>query len=263
MKGPLAACILAARGLPVSVPVCLLITTDEETTKLGARAIVERSKLARSYAPRGIVIAEPTRLTQVRGHRASLTFTIISHGVQAHSATGKGINANWALVEFLADMKAVRKRLDTDTSLQDTAYEPAISDFNMVIDNHGTAFNTTVPKATVRIKYRYSHRIDPEIISNAVREAAAKSGLELRIDTEGNPPELPPDHPLIRQACALSGSEAITVPFGTDASQLQALAPCVIIGPGDIGQAHRPGECVEVAELHRGVELFKTMASQT
>lgn len=260
MKGPLAACILAARGLPAEVPVCLLITTDEETTKLGARAIVERSRLARSFAPRGIVVAEPTRLVPVRGHRASVTFTAISRGVQAHSATGKGVNANWALVEFLAEMKAVRQRLIDDPSLQDAAYDPVVSDFNLIIDNHGAAFNVTVPKATVKIKYRYSHRIDPEIITRAVRAAAGQSGLELVIDTEGSPPELPLDHPLIRQACALSGAAAMTVPFGTDASELQVLAPCVIIGPGDIAQAHRPGECVEIAELHRGVELFRTMA---
>lgn len=37
MKGPLAAAILAARTLPPDVPVTLLVTTDEETTKEGAR----------------------------------------------------------------------------------------------------------------------------------------------------------------------------------------------------------------------------------
>jgi len=46
MKGPLAACIMAARALAVGVPVSLLITTDEETTKAGARLIAAQSRLA-------------------------------------------------------------------------------------------------------------------------------------------------------------------------------------------------------------------------
>src|ERR1035437_2678080 len=41
MKGPIAAIIAAARALPAWVPGTLLITTDAETTKEGARAIAE------------------------------------------------------------------------------------------------------------------------------------------------------------------------------------------------------------------------------
>ena len=41
MKGPVAAAIVAARSLPASVPITLLITTDEETTKQGARLIAQ------------------------------------------------------------------------------------------------------------------------------------------------------------------------------------------------------------------------------
>ena len=41
MKGPVAAAIVAARALPERVPITLLITTDEETTKQGARLIAQ------------------------------------------------------------------------------------------------------------------------------------------------------------------------------------------------------------------------------
>src|SRR6476619_8453532 len=39
MKGPLAAAIVAARALPGELPITLLLTTDEEITKAGAREI--------------------------------------------------------------------------------------------------------------------------------------------------------------------------------------------------------------------------------
>eukprot|EP01037_Dinobryon_pediforme_P012373 gene12373-12460_t len=260
MKGPIAAFIVAARRLPRDVPVCLLITTDEETTKQGAQLIAERSALVRAARPVGIVVAEPTFMVPVRGHRAHVSFTATSIGVQAHSATGLGRNANWELVEFLAEMKAIHLRLRSDPALQDQGYDPVFSDFNIVIDNHGVPFNITVPVATVRIKYRYSASIDPSVVTDLVRGAADRAGLQLDIATEGNPPELALDHPLILMATELSGKPPLTVPFGTDASQLQAVAPCVIIGPGDIGVAHKPNESIPVAALGEAVELFTRMA---
>ena len=261
MKGPIAAFIVAAQRLPADVPVCLLITTDEETTKQGARLIAEQSILARAARPRGIVVAEPTLLAPVRGHRAHVSFTATSVGVQAHSATGLGRNANWALIEFLAEMKALHLRLRSDPVLQDTGYDPVFSDFNLVIDNHGAALNVTVPLATVRIKYRYSAGIDPAMVTDLVVAAAERAGLALDIATEGSPPELPSNHPLIHMATTLTGLPARTVPFGTDASQLQVVAPCVIIGPGDIGAAHKPTESIAVEQLDRAVTLFIAMAT--
>jgi len=43
---------------------------------------------------------------------------------------------------------------------------------------------------------------------------------------------------------------------------LQALAPCVIMGPGDIGKAHAPDECVAIAELAAAVPQFMRLATE-
>ena len=80
MKGPVAAAIVAARALPLSVPITLLITTDEETTKQGARLIAEKSELLRRVKPVAILVAEPTSLIPVRGHRSSIGFTCVATG---------------------------------------------------------------------------------------------------------------------------------------------------------------------------------------
>jgi len=260
MKGPVAALVIAARSLPPGVPIALLLTTDEESTKAGARAVLG-SALAQRYAPSGILVAEPTSLVPVRGHRAHVEFIATATGVQAHSSTGRGRNANWDLVPFLADLRVIHDRLRTDPTLQDTAYDPVFSDFNLVIDNHGAAVNVTVPKATIRIKFRYSASVDPAPVIDAVRKAAAAAGLDLQQKREGSPPELAADHPLIAAAVRLTGNAAETVPFGTDASELQALAPCVILGPGDIAVAHTPREQVSIAALGVSVPLFQRMAT--
>ena len=255
MKGAVAACILAAKAAPDGVPATLLITTDEETDKAGARAIAA-SGLARSLGLRGILVAEPTGLRPVRGHRSSVNITAEATGVQAHSSTGLGRNANWALIPFLAEMKAIQDRLREDPALWDAAYDPPFTDFNLVIDNHGTAVNVSVPRATCRIKFRASRGLDRAPILEAVRAAADRAGLALTVAAEGTPPELPADHPLIARAVRLAGAPAGTAAYGTDASELQDIAPCVILGPGGIGTAHTPRECVALAELEAAVGLF-------
>jgi acetylornithine deacetylase/succinyl-diaminopimelate desuccinylase-like protein len=115
--------------------------------------------------------------------------------------------------------------------LQDPQYDPPFSDFNLVIDNHGAAVNVTVPKATARIKFRYSAKIDPMPVVKAVRAAGARAGVEVSEAREGIPPELPADHPVVRLCADVTGSAAMTAPYGTDASELQAIAPCIVLGP--------------------------------
>lgn len=260
MKGPLAAAITAARALPERVPVTLLVTTDEEITKQGALTLAERSRLAREVKPKAIIVNEPTNMRPLRGHRSHIHFYATATGVQAHSSTGRGRNANWDLVGFLVDMAALYRRLREDVSLQDADYDPPYSDFNLVLDNYGTAMNVTVAKATARIKYRYTAKIDPAPVVAAVEAAAARAGISLRMERDGNPPELPVSHPLVRLAVELTGQEAHTAPYGTDAAELQVLAPCVVLGPGDIGVAHSPGEAASVAALEAAVATFGALA---
>jgi acetylornithine deacetylase len=262
MKGPLAAAIVGACALPEGVPITLLVTTDEETTKAGAQEVVRHSRVAKSAQIRAIVVVEPTRMIPVRGHRAHIEFTATATGLQAHSSSGKGRNANWTLLPFLADMHKIHEMLRSDAEFQDPTYDPPFSDFNLVIDNHGAAVNVTVPKATAIIKFRYSANIDPSPIANMVRDAARSAGVALSEAREGAPPELPADHDFVQLCSRITGAAPAVAPYGTDASQLQVLAPCVIMGPGDIATAHSPEECVSIAALGSAVPVFIRLAEE-
>ncbi|WP_291298365.1 M20/M25/M40 family metallo-hydrolase [Elioraea sp.] len=262
MKGPLAASLVAAKAAPEGLPVTLLYTFDEETTKAGARLIATDSALVRKVVPKGIVVVEPSGMQCVRGHRVHVQFTATATGIQAHSSTGKGLNGNLALVRFLHAILPVHDRLRTDPTWQDEAYDPPFSDFNITIDNHGTAVNVTVARATARIKFRYSRKVDPMPIVTAVRAAAEEAGIALEEAWEGAPPELAPDHPLVAAAVASTGLPAKTAPYGTDASELQAIAPCIVLGPGDVGQAHKPGEGIPLAELEAAPAQLLALAER-
>jgi acetylornithine deacetylase len=183
----------------------------------------------------------------MRGHRVHIVFTAVASGIQAHSSTGRGRNANWDLLPFLVEMRALHERLRKDIALQDPDYDPPFSDFNLVLDNHGSAVNVTVPKATATIKFRYSAKVDPQPVADIVRDAARRA-------------ELPETHPLVRLCSEVSGLAPRVAAFGTDASELQALAPCVIMGPGDIAVAHAPEESAAIAELAAAVPVFMRLA---
>jgi acetylornithine deacetylase len=105
-----------------------------------------------------------------------------------------------------------------------------------------------VPKATAIIKFRYSAKVDPRPVVDMVRAAAQR--------------ELAHMHPFVQLCSQVAGAAAGVAPYGTDASELQALAPCVILGPGDIAQAHAPDECVPIADLAAAVPLFVQLAQE-
>ena len=91
--------------------------------------------------------------------------------------------------------------------------------------------------------------------------AASRFGIQVTEAREGFPPELPIDHPLVRLCVEEVGKPAGTAPYGTDASELQAIAPCVVLGPGDIAEAHTPTEKVRVAELVAVVPILTRLAT--
>lgn len=261
MKGPVSAMTRAVLDNP-ELPAMLIITADEEIGKAGARAVVERSQLIRQYPPKALVIGEPTRLRCVRGHKANVSFVAESRGIQAHSSTGEGVNANLQLLPFLMVVREWAMRLRSDAQWQDPAYEPPFPDFNFVIDNHGTAANVTCARATCQIKFRYTHSNDPEPVVVAMEAAAREHGVSLQVNRDGLPPELPVDHPLVQLGATLSGQPPITVPFGTDATVLQALGPVIILGPGDIADAHKPTEKLDIAQLEQAVGLYSQLLQQ-
>lgn len=263
MKGPVAAAIEAARQAPDNVAVLLLLTADEEWTKQGSRQLVEKSEILQAARPRGIIVVEPTCFVPIRGHRVDIQFIAESIGVQAHSSTAEGRNANIDLIPFLADMRELHLTLRRETEHQDSSYSPPWCDLNIVVDNHGAAPNVTVGLATCRMKLRYSKSIDPEWIVERVQSSAANHGVQLRVQREAPPPELPVDHSLVKLVVDVVEASPDVVGFGTDASELSSAAPCVIFGPGTIADAHTPNESIDVAALERFVPLLAELIGST
>ncbi len=260
MKGALAATLIAAKtyaSLDTGEPLTLIYTTDEETDTQGARRIVDESEILRSVGPRFCVIAEPTNLQVVNTHKAAITFSATARGRAAHSSSGKGVNANIAMIPFIHEMGMLYEELVDDEAYWDPDFDPPFPDWNITIDNHGTAANVTVPLSTCRVNFRYSRILDPVPVIVRVRESAEKAGVELESWSSGPPLYLPPESELVQLALEVTGEQApISVPYRTDGCMLAEAVPCIVVGPGDLRQAHTVNEWVSVEQLHRSVDLY-------
>ena len=89
-------------------------------------------------------------------------------------------------------------------------------------------------------------------------DAARRHRLDCRYNGSGDPVYTPVDSPWVRTALRLTGTrQARTVPFGTDGIHyVRKMKQLVVLGPGDIAQAHTADEWIEVDQLRKGVEVY-------
>ena len=215
-------------------------------------------KVLRSVEPRYCIVAEPTNLQVVNAPQGGYHIQCNgSKGRAAHSSSGKGLNANIAMIPFIHEMGQLYAELVEDEVYWDPSFDPPFPDWNITIDNHGTAANVTVPLSTCRVNFRYTPTLDPGPVLARVQESAERAGLELESWSSGPPLYIAPDSELVQLALEITGEQApISVPYRTDACILSEAFPCIVVGPGDLRQAHTVNEWVSVEQLHQSVDLY-------
>jgi acetylornithine deacetylase len=72
-----------------------------------------------------------------------------------------------------------------------------------------------------------------------------------------------PDAAIVQASLAATGLDrSEVVPYGTEAGVYQNLMEVVILGPGDIAQAHTDGEWILLSQLHEAVEVYTRLIEQ-
>jgi acetylornithine deacetylase len=262
MKGPLAATIVAGADVDASTlkrPLFIVVTSDEETSCLGARHVVEASVLFRTNRPRHGVIAEPTHLTPVYAHKGGGRITVTAHGRAAHTSMDRGISANFLIAPFLAEMAELEKLFKADTSFMNHDFTPPTIGFNMVIDDGGCKPNVTAAKTVCTISFRTMPNDRRDDVIAIVTAKAERYGLHVSSSIT-TPFSISPETEIVQAGLRATGvTQPGTIPFGTDAMVFKDHLQLVILGPGDIAQAHTAGEWVEVAQLERAVGVYRRM----
>jgi acetylornithine deacetylase len=65
---------------------------------------------------------------------------------------------------------------------------------------------------------------------------------------------------VVQAALSATGApRAVTVSYGTEASLFGQFVPLVVLGPGDIAQAHTVGEWIDVGELRSAQAVYASL----
>ncbi len=262
MKGPLAATVVAAAKADeerLKRAVYVVACADEEISGDGAKQVAAESQLLRSALPNYGVVAEPTSLIPVYAHKGAGLVKVVAEGQAAHTSTDKGISANFLMVPFLADMVQLAKEVKSDESFIDPEFDPPTCGFNFVIDDGGCRPNVTAPKTVCTVSFRTMPNARSEEVLNRVIQRASKYGFEVESKFVESFYASPKSE-IVQTSCQITGvGDPQTVPYGTDAFYLNDLCDLVILGPGDIAQAHTVGEWIEIDQLHQAVDIYEQM----
>jgi len=239
----------------------VLFSVDEETRMTGAQAFAAGP--LQEFLPRlrGIVVGEPTRLRPVVAHNGALRWRSTTRGVAAHSADpSKGRSAIAAMLPVIA---ALESKFIPLAKREFPLTGRAAASINFI--RGGSAVNIIPAHCEILCDRRLVPGEDAFAVL-AEREAAL-AGLAVEHDEQYLAPPLPPGsstvlHAWMNPALAAVGLDpsAVGAPYATNASHYAAAgAHVLVLGPGDIAQAHTKDEYLDREQLLAAVVLYRAL----
>lgn len=265
MKSFFALVIDAIRDLRVEdikQPLIILATADEESTMAGAR---ELSRLGRPRA-RHAVIGEPTSLRPINAHKGMMMEAIHLLGKSGHSSDPSyGISALEGMHNVITTIKSWRDELQQ--KYRDERFALPVPTLNLGHIHGGDNPNRICGHCELHIDLRPLPGMNiaelQSTLKKRIEESIQNTGLMLNIDhLFGGIPamETPATAEIIQTTERLTGHSSESVAFGTEGPFLQQLGmDTVILGPGDIAQAHQPDEYLGLDQINPTATLIKDL----
>jgi acetylornithine deacetylase len=245
----------------LKTPIHIALSYDEEVGCLGVRPMI--ADIVKSLPrPALAIIGEPTDMKVVNAHKGIRSFRTTVTGREAHSSqTDKGVNAVMVAAELIVHLSRLaddmRRRGDPSGR-----FDPPYTTVQAATIEGGTALNILARHCTFQWEFRYLPGTSQDDIAERFVAHTTEMLTHLRkiapeADIVTNPrahvPALTPQHAcpaeaLAKQLTGRNASEAVA--YGTEAGLFQeAGIPAVVCGPGNILQAHKPNEFIEVAQV--------------
>ena len=243
-------------------PLVVLATADEESSMEGAAMLIQETSLP----VRSAVIGEPTGLKPVNAHKGMIMNGIRLIGRGGHSSNpALGVSALEGMHLVIGEILAWRRELQSRYC--NPLFEVDVPTLNLGHIHGGDNPNRICGQCELQIDLRPL----PGMQLDALRgELAArleqlldKSELKLELipSFAGIPAmETDADAAIVRTAEALTGYPAGAVAFGTEAPYLNRLgAESIILGPGDIDQAHQPDEYLGLERIQPMIDILQQL----
>ena len=258
IKGAAAALLTAAAS--TSADMALLFTSDEESND--ARCV--SGFLAQTRPFEVVVVAEPTRCEAVLAHRGISSAHVAFSGRAGHASGGNAFGDSalhhamrWG-AKALAHVESLQhERFGGLTGLR----------FNIGKVEGGIKANVIAASADVRFGFRPLPSMDTDALLAAFRDCADSRPAQFNETFRG--PPLPAGNIAGAESRRLSARDFAdahgvavgnAVDFWTEAALFsQAGYTAIVLGSGDIAQAHGADEFVELSQLQKITETYMAM----
>jgi len=239
----------------------IVLTADEEIGCVGAAHLIADDTLH----PRRMVIGEPTSLQPARAGKGYCLAEVTVTGKEAHSAhPAQGYSAIYHAARVIT---AIEKLAEQIARNENPFFHPGYTTLNIGTIQGGTAKNIVPGLCHFQLEWRPIPGQPADAVFHSVTDLIAKlnaaaPGAQAKITPLRRQPgfETPADSRLVRRMESLAGRDAVSIPFGSEASLFASLAEEVIVfGPGDMRTAHSSRECVPLAELDEATALLRTL----
>lgn len=249
-----AACMLNAAQAS-SEPIAILFTTDEEA---GKGKCVESFLKDQGQHRSRVVVAEPTNAKAVFQHRGFASFEIKFAGNAGHTS---GANAS--------GNSAIHKAIDWGHKALALAQPGGLladARFNIGLIEGGTASNVIAASAIARFGFRPLP--SPDAVSIAQKSIDA---LHTLLPEDGTAtwtdrfvgPALVRDEAMTPIVEAWGIETGPDVDFWTEAALFAAGGlPAIVLGPGNIAQAHASDEYVELDQLEQCAHAYAQIVAK-
>ena len=260
-KGFIAAALSAVERIDLKSlgrPLALIFTADEEVGLIGAKRLAEARPIRARYS----IVGEPTSLQPMRAGKGYCLAEVSVRGREAHSAyPALGASAISRAARLIIRVEKIAEELRQE---QHSAFDPPYTTLNVGLIHGGTAKNVIAGECRLTLEWRPIPGQGSERLLELLRSAIADErkldlDFECVLDASRTDSgfEIQANSPLVKLLEKLTGKQAGTVAFGTEAAQMIELgADAVVLGPGNIRVAHRTDEYVPTDELHRCVEIL-------
>jgi acetylornithine deacetylase len=261
--------MLAAR---LSAPLHLAFSFDEEVGCLGAPLMLQQLA-ARGIKPQGCIVGEPTSMQTVVAHKGISNYRCRVQGRAAHSSLpALGSNAIEYAAQLIFFIRNTADQLRQNGPF-DAAFDTVYSTIQTSVIKGGIAINTVPELCEFDISFRnlpevdaaqlfslvkdYAHgallsKMRTEVPNAAIAFEALADVPPLRVDEAARVTQLVRELTQDQATRKLSGA--------TEAGLFQRSGvPAVICGPGDIRQAHRANEYVELAQITRCEQFVQAL----
>ena len=241
-------------------PLVILATADEESSMSGAKMLRDSGRCLGRFA----VIGEPTNLRPIRMHKGIMMESIRVRGQAGHSSDPSlGASALEGMHQVLSELLTWRSELQA--RYHNPLFKVAVPTVNLGSIHGGDNPNRICSHCETQIDIRPLPGMQLDELHQSLQQRLIpvlseypRLSIEIQPLFDGVPPfETNPNTEIVRYCESVTQTPAEAVAFGTEAPYLSQLGmETIILGPGNIAQAHQADEYLQLNQIQPTIELL-------